>query len=903
MTGEDPNETGARLASSAPPQPADGASSSGVASAEAALRTRYGPPVCGDKPNGKLVGFQLPDGRQIGLQRDVATITLWIETSGSQGSPPIGDVTAYAAKQGRHSNLPPRLNHDPREEWRKQGFPRAVASVKLAEAAVGQLLDWYDTHRPGPDRAVLERLKQIFLAAYPDFLPGAFPAGTGKFHTDEDAYKRALIARVRALVDGATDDNTALGNRILEVLLGRDHNLLGNFRTNELLRAVRETHPGVLEAATGRLARDAAAPEEAAARFVEATWPALSAGREASMPYAESRVLPTLILALVRPDEAILVRYQPFYNVGMMLLGRSLFANGPLSRTEYAAVLDLSRAIFAVMRDAWGWRPRDLFDVQGFIWVTCRDRAAGLPRGSIPESAVSAPTPEPMNLILYGPPGTGKTFRTAAEAVRLCGSDGVDLEDRTAVMAKYRELCDLKQIAFVTFHQSYAYEEFIEGLRPKPIPSESGEPGAGFTLEPEPGAFVRLARSALTSGGQSNASYDLTNKKFFKMSVGRANSATDEYIFEDAIKTNSVLLGWGDRVDWSDEAFASREAMIKAWQPLHPDHAPGEAMHGSVGYVRFPYILRNEVRTGDIIIVSKGNSLFRAIGEVVGPYQYVPRETDGYVNQRPVRWLWVNRDGAPVSDIFDRAFAMASIYELAASGINRPVLERYILSNRDSADAHPPVPFVLIIDEINRANISKVFGELITLIEPDKRLGAPNALEVQLPYSRSAFGVPANLHIVGTMNTADRSIALLDTALRRRFTFRELMPDPSRLPELVDDVPLRNLLRVLNERIEYLFDREHQIGHAYFIGCDTRTKIDAVMRTKVIPLLVEYFFEDWTRVAIVLGDADAKPGEGRFLVRTELKPPPGMTTDDQASPRVRWTVRDPFPPDAYVGFA
>lgn len=510
-----------------------------------------------------------------------------------------------------------------------------------------------------------------------------------------------------------------------------------------------------------------------------------------------------------------------------------------------------------------------------------------------------APAPEPTNLILYGPPGTGKTFATAAEAVRLCAGDGVDLTDRTAVMSKYHELCELKQVAFVTFHQSYSYEEFIEGLRPRPIVSDEGAQGTGFTLEPEPGAFVRIARRALTSGGRRDARFDFAGKQFFKMSIGRANSTIDEHIFEDAIDKGAVLLGWGDQVDWSDAAFSSREAMVEAWRPHHPAN---EAMHANVGYVRFPHILRNDVRNGDIVIVSKGNSLFRAIGEVVGPYQYARRPTDGYANQRPVRWLWVNRDGAPVGDIYDRAFAQAAIYQLARGGINEAVLERYILSSREGGDSQPPVPFVLIIDEINRANISKVFGELITLIEPDKRLEAPNALEVQLPYSRTSFGVPANLHIIGTMNTADRSIALLDTALRRRFSFRELMPDPRLLADFVDGVPLRNLLRVINERIEYLFDREHQIGHAYFIGCDTRAEIDAVMRTKIIPLLAEYFFEDWKRVAIVLGDAQAKPGEGRFLVRTLLSPPAGIGNED-AQARDRWTVREPFPADAYAGFA
>ncbi len=186
--------------------------------------------------------------------------------------------------------------------------------------------------------------------------------------------------------------------------------------------------------------------------------------------------------------------------------------------------------------------------------------------------------------------------------------------------------------------------------------------------------------------------------------------------------------------------------------------------------------------------------------------------------------------------------------------------------------------YAIFIDEINRGNISRIFGELITLIELDKREGASNMMQAVLPYSGKPFSVPGNLDIFGTMNTADRSLAHIDTALRRRFTFRELMPDPGLLDKVTMDhevIDLENLLRVMNERIEALFDREHMIGHAYFFG-DNGTTIDGnefpgVFRDRIIPLLTEYFFDDWSKVRAVLAD-DRCPNnpEWQFISEREV---------------------------------
>ena len=458
--------------------------------------------------------------------------------------------------------------------------------------------------------------------------------------------------------------------------------------------------------------------------------------------------------------------------------------------------------------------------------------------------------------------------------VEIC--DGETPDETDELRARSGDLMDEHRIEFVTFHQSYGYEEFVEGLRP--VTSEAG----GMRLEVTDGVLKRIAERARKVP-------EIGARRIFKMSLGDPKSwgGTTEgsAVFAECIDRGCVLLDRGGDIDWSDSRYDDWQEIWERWRTDKDADATAYDTD-----IQAMWRFRTEMKPGDIVVASDGYRHFRAVGEVTGDYQFELRE-DGFHHRRAVNWHWhvSGRAGDSVSAFKEGRFDWRPIHHIKPE--NGEGLIGYLRGIEDLAVARP---HVLVIDEINRANISKVMGELITLLEEDKREGAENEITVTLPYSENPFTLPSNLHIVGTMNTADRSIVLLDTALRRRFRFEEVCSRPDLLADAakLTGVDLPRVLQVMNERLEYLVDRDHLIGHAWLMDAQTRGDVDVAMRQKIIPLIAEYFYDDWSKVRAVLGGTD------HFVERQPLGAPPGLDSD-AGEDRYRWTVREVFPEDAY----
>ncbi|WP_211923474.1 AAA family ATPase [Pseudoduganella ginsengisoli] len=464
-----------------------------------------------------------------------------------------------------------------------------------------------------------------------------------------------------------------------------------------------------------------------------------------------------------------------------------------------------------------------------------------------------------MNQILYGPPGTGKTHTTVDEALAILDPSflAAHRDNRAMLKARFAELEASKHVRFVTFHQSFSYEDFVEGLRAEP--NASGQ----LIFRPVDGVFKEICDSASikvmvdTPSGKAFGA----ETTIWKMSLG--NRYDENHIYEECIREGRLLLGWGLGRDFS--AAASKEDISRF---LGGDGQDGKSPRGLTAV---NYFVR-EMKVGDLVIISDGNSKFRAVGEVTGGYRHMPRDEEGdeFAQSRTVKWLKVFNPSMDCSAILNNDFTQAALYKLGPRVIDRVKLAALLAASATDVLAQQgPRQRVLIIDEINRGNISRIFGELITLIEPSRRTGGDEPLSVVLPYSKRPFSVPDNLYLIGTMNTSDRSLTGLDIALRRRFVFKEMPPRPELLEAaVVDGISIKGLLTVMNQRIEALLDREHCLGHAYFLPLlkdRSMACLARIFRHEILPLLEEYFFEDWERIGWVLND-HRKPPANCFIV-------------------------------------
>jgi len=431
-----------------------------------------------------------------------------------------------------------------------------------------------------------------------------------------------------------------------------------------------------------------------------------------------------------------------------------------------------------------------------------------------------------LNQILFGPPGTGKTYNTINKAIAIA-NPSFDLgQPRSEIKKEFDRLMKEGQIVFTTFHQSMNYEDFIEGIKPVE-PEKEGDP---ISYQIEYGIFRNLCIEASFAIAQLRE--DKTTEKVLDFSILYDKFA--ESVEERLLKGEQVELDTktGGTV-LVDSISQQGNFVIK--------HHDGTRNY-TVSKARLTKLQSAIKNLND---VSNINDQFR---EVIGG------------SNSSAYWSVLNairkeKLTQPISKE-QRTYTFSDKKDVVLS-----------LSKSDYVNKNGK-PFVLIIDEINRGNVSQIFGELITLIEDDKRLGKDEALEVTLPYSKEKFGVPLNLFIIGTMNTADRSVEALDTALRRRFSFEEMPPKPELIKQegklengVLETIELDFLLNTINRRIEKLLDKDHQIGHSYFISVANFTDLKSVFQNKIVPLLQEYFFGDYGKVGLVIGKGFFEPVE------------------------------------------
>jgi hypothetical protein len=407
----------------------------------------------------------------------------------------------------------------------------------------------------------------------------------------------------------------------------------------------------------------------------------------------------------------------------------------------------------------------------------------------------------PLNQILYGPPGTGKTYNTINKALSIIESKTekeINSEKREVLKTRFDEYIKTGQIVFTTFHQSMSYEDFIEVIKPKII--EDSEENKQVIYEIEDGVFKQIVESA-------------------KKTRTTSKEIIEKYSFDDA---------WDDLYNESEKLIENNKSLTLTIQTPN-------------------------LGLGVVEITERGNLKLKPI--------YSEKAKTYIVSYDRAKKLQEVFPDLSIIKNIDKEFraviggSNSTAYWSVLNYINNKISQSSKVTNIE--DEPKLLPHVLIIDEINRGNVSQIFGELITLIEEDKRAGKNEKLEITLPYSKKKFSVPSNVYIIGTMNTADRSVESIDTALRRRFNFTEMMPKYNDLEKIeFNSFNLKDVLKTINKRIEILLDRDHTIGHSFFINVKSNDDkaLENIFTNKIIPLLQEYFYHDYEKIALILGE-------------------------------------------------
>lgn len=469
----------------------------------------------------------------------------------------------------------------------------------------------------------------------------------------------------------------------------------------------------------------------------------------------------------------------------------------------------------------------------------------------------------PLNQILSGPPGTGKTYATTEFAVQIAVPEWYknlvsDHNKREKIKAKYDELIDKKQIAFTTFHQSFAYEDFIEGLKAY-IPENEDK----IAYKVEDGIFKRVAIAATKALGVSHSESLGLNLEptIWKISLGeRWENERQQRYFEN----NQARIGWNGVGDLTKDRIEKQQ---KYYDSLTAN------THNTLSS------FSTTMKVGDVLLCLKDQNTVQAIGIVKSDYYFDSNTDDDYVHVRDMDWILKDINFNILDLNHQTVLVQKTVYELKRMSWSKIVeeLKKQNIVDLPSIEKNKNENYVLVIDEINRGNISKIFGELITLIEEDKRGNQKDARELILPYSKEPFSVPSNLYLIGTMNTADKSLTQLDLALRRRFEFKEILPDGSLLTSANQyDVDIVRLLNKVNQRIQYLKGKDFQIGHAYFMPLcekfdsesDYIVVLKRILLNKVLPLLQEYFFSHLSHIGLVLNDNPQDEQSKKIIIET-----------------------------------